>query len=75
MTHLQNGKKVKTAYLTKRILVSRSRKAVREAAIETMKIMGYVVIAEDGWIIKKYKDGRVERIEEIVRENIPLTLD
>ena len=62
-------------YLRTRDLVRRSTKAIKEAAKETMDLMGYVVMAEDGWIIKKYKDGRIERIEEIVRYNIPLELD
>jgi hypothetical protein len=37
--------------------------------------MGHVAIAEDGWIIKKYQNGRVERTKEILLENTSLTLE
>ena len=55
----------RSPYLTKRILVSAAKRGVREAAAETMQIMGYLVIAQDGWVVKKYADGRIERIEPI----------
>jgi len=53
------------AYLTKRILVSRAKAAVKQASDEAMKIMGYVVVAEDGWIVRKNANGTTERIEKI----------
>lgn len=27
--------------------------------------MGYVVVAENGWIVKKYRDGNVVRISQV----------
>jgi hypothetical protein len=47
------------------------------ASQETMDIMGYTVIAADGWVVRKYKDGTIERIEEIKSpSNLgPLSLD
>jgi hypothetical protein len=59
------AKKDKTAYLTKRILVSVARKAFTKAAKESMEVMGYIVIAQDGWVVKKYADGRIEKLEPI----------
>ena len=52
-------------YLTKRLLVSAAKRGIRKAAEETMQIMGYTVIAKDGWIVKKYADGTIEAIEQI----------
>jgi hypothetical protein len=53
------------SYLTKRIMVSRARAAGRVATANAMRVMGYVVIAQDDSIIKKYLDGRVEIITTI----------
>ncbi len=59
----------KQPYLTKRRLVSAAKSGIRKAAAETMEVMGYVVIAEDGWLVKKYADGRIEKISPIERAN------
>lgn len=61
-------------YLTKRRLVSAAKSGIRKAAAETMEVMGYVLIAEDGWLVKKYADGRTEKISPIERTNINATL-
>ena len=26
---------------------------------------GYVVIASDGWVVKKFADGKIEKIEQL----------
>jgi len=57
-----NGKR---AYLTKRILQSAARKGIRHAAKETMEVMGYTIIARDGWVIRLYPDGQFVRISPI----------
>lgn len=54
-----------TAYLTKRRLLSAARRGIRKAAEETMERLGYTVIAKDGWVVKKYKDGTIQRISRI----------
>jgi hypothetical protein len=66
-----------TVYLTKRKLVSAARAGVRKAADETMKLMGYTIIADNGWIVKKYTDGRIEKISPIepVNTNGSIALD
>ena len=65
------------AYLTKRILTSAARAGVRNAAVETMKVMGYIVIAHEGWVVRKYQDGHIEKISplETANTNGSLTLD
>ena len=57
--------KQQKAYLTKRLLLSAAKRGIREAAEETMQVMGYVIIARNGWVVKKYADGRVETITPI----------
>jgi hypothetical protein len=64
-------------YLTKRIVVRAAKKGIKIASQETMDIMGYNVIALNGWVVKKYKDGTIEPVKEIkTPANLgPLTLD
>jgi hypothetical protein len=52
-------------YLTKRVLVSAAKAGVRQAAKDTMEVMGYTIIAENGWIVRKDLNGDTERIEQI----------
>ena len=61
----QKDSKKKEVYLTTRLLKSHSEKAFKEAAIETMRIMGYNVIAQDGWVVKKFADGSIVRLHEL----------
>jgi hypothetical protein len=64
-------------YLTKRRLASAARTGIRKAAAETMHVMGYTVIAENGWVIRKYADGRIEKLSRIetVNTNGSIALD
>ncbi|PQJ12449.1 hypothetical protein CJD36_001485 [Flavipsychrobacter stenotrophus] len=59
----------KKPYLTKRILISAAKQGFRKAAEETMKVMGYNVIARDGWVMKIFPDGRTEKISPLEPEN------
>lgn len=55
-----------SAYLTKRIVANAARKSFKEAAARTMEVMGYNVIAKDGWVVKVDKDGNIlEKISRI----------
>lgn len=49
--------------------------ATARAAEEAMEIMGYNVIALNGWIVKIFPDGSIEKISEISKSNTPLKLD
>jgi hypothetical protein len=64
-------------YLTKRRLASAARAGIRIAAAKTMKVMGYTVVAQDGWVVKKYPDGSVEKIKQLVsqKKNVKFILD
>ncbi len=51
--------------LTKNFLEKATQKSLEEAADETMKVMGYNVIAQDGWVVKVFPNKAVERISRI----------
>jgi len=63
-------RKEQKPYLTKRILISAANRGFRQAAKEAMELMGYVVIAKDGWVVKKFADGRIEKISPLELENV-----
>lgn len=77
MAKSKNTKHPPSVYLTKRKLASAARAGVRKAATETMQLMGYTIIADRGWVVKKYADGRIEKISPIesVKTNGTLALD
>lgn len=52
-------------YLTKRVVDRATRRGIKAASQETMKIMGYNVIVKDGWVVKKYQDGTIEKLEKV----------
>lgn len=47
--------------LTKTVLEKAARKGIREAVATTVEVMGFNVVALDGWIVKKYPDNRIEK--------------
>ena len=72
-----SGRRVKRTanYLTKRIVGRAARQGLTEAAEQTMKVMGFTVIAHDGWVVKKHTDGRLEKITKLNSVNRTLALD
>jgi len=74
-TSVLKGRKVSVAKnisvikddLTKRILETAARKSMGKAAEETMRIMGYNVIARNGWVVKIFPNNKVVRISRIPR--------
>ena len=65
----QKNKRRSPAYLTKRILVSAAKAGVTVASHETLKAMGYTVIAQDGWVVRKYADGHIVNVIPIEQAN------
>lgn len=61
--------KKQTNYLTKRILTKAARLGFSKAAAETMQRMGYNVVAYRGWVVKKFADGRIEKLERLPKTN------
>lgn len=50
------------AYLTKRVLISASRKAAKKASDEAYQLQGYNLVEEDGWVVKIWSDGQRQRL-------------
>jgi len=61
MSKTKNNK----AYVTKRILVRNSTRAIKNASEKAMDIAGSTVIVRDGWIVRKFESGRIEKIEKL----------
>ena len=74
---IMNDSKKNKPYFTKRILIRKSTEAFQEASEKAMELLGYIVVARDGWVVKEYKDGTVEKIEkiEVNNKNQKLILD
>jgi len=64
-------KKKKIHYLTKAITERAARKGFIKASETAMAEMGYIVIAEKGWVVKKFPDGSIEKISQIEQVNLP----
>tara|TARA_R110000824_G_scaffold336_1_gene1627 strand:+ start:35963 stop:36202 length:240 start_codon:yes stop_codon:yes gene_type:complete len=58
-------KKESTPYLTKRHIKSASRKGFEEASKQAMETAGSVVVVEGRMIVRKYSDGRIEKLAPI----------
>ncbi|MCL6261758.1 hypothetical protein M3O96_21885 [Aquiflexum sp. TKW24L] len=66
--------KLDKEYITTRLVENRSKKAFKAGAKKAMKSNGYVIIAQDGWVVKKSADGTIERLEEINQGVVNLQL-
>ena len=65
LTTVSSSTPKKENYFTKRLVRRVAKSAFTQAAKESMAIMGYNVIAVEGWIVKKYADGRIEKLNPI----------
>lgn len=65
----EKDKRRNKAYLTKRVLVRATRKGTRSIASEAMNIKGYVVKAENGWVVKVHHTGQQERLSRLNRSS------
>ena len=61
--------------LTKKILIKAASVGFSKAAAKTMKVMGYNIIVKDGWVVKKFADGRIKKISKLEKTNKPVSLD
>jgi len=62
-------KQKKIYYLTKAITIRASKKGFIEASKNAMAEMGYIVIAQDGWVVKKFPDNTFIKISPIKQAN------
>ncbi len=56
------------AYLTKRKLASAARRGIRKAAADTLTAIGYNVIVQNGWVVRKGKDGSITNLKRLARQ-------
>jgi len=68
---MENSKK---EYITKRLLKRGSKKAFKLASKEAMEANGYIIVVKDGWVVKEFSDGRIERQEKLDSELAGLEL-
>ncbi|HRH36574.1 MAG TPA: hypothetical protein PKY12_16020 [Catalimonadaceae bacterium] len=57
-----------------REIANLANRAFRQAAQSAMVVSGFVVVAENDWVVKKFQDGRIERISPIEKINRPKKL-
>ena len=69
------AEKLKPAYFTKRKLISVTTKAIKVAYNDAMALRGYVVIADEGWVVRKYADGRIEKLNPIPEYDKYMNMD
>ncbi len=67
--------KKKANYVTKRVMKSAIGKAIRIASVSTKDSMGYVIKAENGWVIREELDGTKTKLSRIDKSNQPIALD
>lgn len=65
----------KKAYLTKRVLERAIGPAIRRASQEAMATVGYMIVAENGWVVKADRDGNRTQLSKIKQSDSPLVLD
>ena len=64
------------SYLTKRLLISKSQKAVKLASSVAFDLAGSIVKKEGNQIVREFKDGRVLVLIDLPdSSNFPLALD
>lgn len=59
---MKANNQIEPAYITKRILLRTSHRAIDLASKEAMRIAGYIVKVQNGWVVREYKDGTIQKI-------------
>lgn len=62
-------KKFNIKYISTRLIARKSNKAFQEGAEKAMATNGYVVVFEDGCIVRKYANGTKEVLEVLNTQN------
>jgi len=71
---MRNG--FEKSYLTKRLLISKSQKAVRLASSVAFELAGSIVKKEGNQIVREFKDGSIVVLVDLPdSSNFPLALD
>lgn len=59
---MRTNRQQEPAYITKRILVRTSQRAVKLASQRAMRIAGYVVKVKNEWVVREYNNGTTQNI-------------
>ncbi|GAA4419263.1 hypothetical protein GCM10023187_53400 [Nibrella viscosa] len=62
------------ADVTRRVLVRATSAAVRQASQKAMEVSGYIIQAQDGWVVRLDRDGQETRLAPINRVERPAQL-
>lgn len=57
--------KRKDNYLTKRALKQATSKGIKAASKNAIDVADSVVIVKDGWVVRRFKDGNVDKISKL----------
>ncbi len=70
-------KKSNIKYISTRLVSAKSKSAFQEGAKRAMNTNGFVIVAHEGWVVKKFSNGRIERLGRIDNgpQNLELILD
>lgn len=58
-------KQEETAYLTKVVMKRAVNKGIKKASQEAMETAGSLVEVDGDWMVRRYKDGRVEKLHRL----------
>jgi hypothetical protein len=70
----KQGPKKGVAYFSTRLLKRAVVKGTKNLENDSMSLMGYVVIQQGNWVVKKYPNGKVVKIKAIKKIKRPKTL-
>lgn len=54
-----------TEYLTKAVMKRAVSKGVKQASERAMETAGSLVEVEGDWVVRRYKDGHTEKLEQL----------
>ena len=60
--------------ITIKILERAVKVGTRNLAEEAISLLGYTVTEKEGWVVKEYSDGRIERVSRIHQSKRSSTL-
>lgn len=60
-----------TVNVTKQVLARAAKPAIVKASRRAMEVAGYIVKAENGWVVRVDQDGTVSKISKISKTTRP----
>lgn len=60
-----SNKPQETEYLTKAVMKRAVSKGIKQASEKAMETAGSLIEVDGDWIVRRYKDGRTEKLQEL----------